>query len=57
MQDHISHNVHIDPKELSDSDYQVACAVLNASIRRLLKDPKKRAEFEEWKKKRREAGL
>ena len=41
--------VHIDPKEIPDVDYELGCRVLAASIRRILADPAKRAECEAWK--------
>ena len=44
--------VRIDPKLIPASEYQTACRVLNASIRLALSDPAKRAEFEEWKRRK-----
>ena len=43
---------HIDPKKIPNVDYEIGCSVLAASIRRLLADPKIRAEYEAWKKAR-----
>lgn len=44
----------IDPALVPECDYERACRVLNVSVRRALADPKRRAEFEEWKRKRAE---
>lgn len=43
----------IDPHDISDKDYQIACRVLASSIRLALKDPEKRAEYEAWKREQR----
>ncbi len=40
--------VRIDPKLIPDYVYDEGCRVLYASITRLLADPKRRQEFEEW---------
>ena len=42
--------VRVDPKLIPECDYDRGCAVLYASITRLLADPVRRREFEEWEK-------
>lgn len=42
--------VRIDPKLIPDCDYDRGCAVLYASITRLLANPQRRQEFEEWER-------
>lgn len=42
-------DVRIDPAQVSDCDYDLACAVLYSSISRALADPALRREYEEWK--------
>lgn len=42
-------DVHINPAQVSDCDYDLACAVLYSSISRALADPALRQEYEAWK--------
>lgn len=44
--------ITIDPKAIPKEEYQTACSILASSIRLALKDPEKRAEYEEWKRKK-----
>ena len=43
----------IDPKSVPQSDYDRACKLLYACIKRALADPVLRADYEMWKAKRR----
>ncbi len=45
-------SVHIDVSSIPDSIIDAGCRVLNASIRRALRDPEKRKDFERWKAER-----
>jgi hypothetical protein len=45
--------VIIDPRNVPDEEYQTACSVLASSIRIALSDPILKAEYEEWKRRRR----
>ena len=45
-------NYSIDPNSVSDGAYMRGCRIINAYIRRYLRDPEKRAEFEKWKVER-----
>lgn len=42
----------IDPCKVPKEDYTTACRVLASSIRFALADPARRAEFEDWKRRR-----
>ena len=46
----------IDPDKIPDVDYELGCRVLAASIKRILADPVKRAQYEEWKAERANRG-
>lgn len=50
----VSGNVRIDPSLIPPADYDLACAVLDASIRHALSDPDTKAEYEAWLIKYRE---
>lgn len=47
--------IYIDPKAVSDEAYRALCVAINASIRRLKKDPRYIEGFEKWKAERKEA--
>lgn len=42
----------IDPKQVPDYAYDIACTILFSSISRALADPKLKAEYEAWKRSR-----
>lgn len=42
----------IDPRKVPKEEYTTACRVLASSIRLALADPAKRADFEDWKRRR-----
>lgn len=42
----------IDPRAVPQGEYQTACSVLASSVRIALADPAKKAEYEEWKQRR-----
>lgn len=44
----------IDPNKISDCDYNLMFKALQASIKAALADPKLRAEYEAWRKTRKE---
>lgn len=44
----------IRPKDIPDVDYELGCRVLFSSISLALKDPIARAQFEAWKKRRKQ---
>lgn len=44
----------IDPAEVPDCDYDLACTVLFSSISMALSNPKLRSEYEAWKLARKE---
>lgn len=44
--------IRIDPAAVPDSDYDLACRVLYASISRAMADPALRREYEEWRAER-----
>jgi len=44
--------VKINPKSIADVDMNLGCRALKSCIERMLADPAKRAEFEEWKQRR-----
>lgn len=44
--------VHIDISQIPDCVFEVACPILNSAIRRALRDPEKRKDYERWKAER-----
>ncbi|MCI8332641.1 MAG: hypothetical protein HFE78_07435 [Clostridiales bacterium] len=44
--------VTIDPSLIPKEDWQIACSVLKSSLHIALADPKLKAEYEAWKRKR-----
>ncbi len=44
--------INIDPKDVSDEAYRELCVAIDASIRRLKKDPLYIEGFEKWKAER-----
>ena len=44
--------VRIDATQIPACAYDLACSVLQSSIRAALADPRVRREYEDWKKKR-----
>jgi hypothetical protein len=44
--------VHIDVKAIPDGIWDLGCSVLASSIRRALRDPEKRRDYERWKAER-----
>ncbi|HIU09818.1 MAG TPA: hypothetical protein IAB00_00975 [Candidatus Avidehalobacter gallistercoris] len=42
--------VRIDPSKVPAADWEIACRVLQNSIRLALADPEKRADYERWKR-------
>lgn len=47
--------IYIDPKTISDEAYRALCVAINASIRRLKRDPRYVEGFKKWKAEREEA--
>ena len=45
-------SVHIDPEQIPRHQWDQMCRILDRDIREALKDPEKRADFEKWKKER-----
>lgn len=48
--------VRIDPSKVPAADWEIACRVLQNSIRLALADPEKRADYERWEREQEVAG-
>lgn len=46
----LGQEVVIRPKDISKTDYEVACSILASSVRRLFEQPGINKEYEEWLK-------
>ncbi len=49
--------VHINPEEIPEADYEIGCRILAESVRRFFEDPRVQADFEVWKEKRKQSAV
>ena len=53
----MANDFRVDVKAIPDYVFEEACSILNTAIRRALRDPEKKKDYENWKAERERANL